>query len=440
MHAEATEILERPFYFIVVLWGERFRNYFLDYCLPSLLAPGNIPSLTTRRPSKFLIATVAEDWTAMQATPIFERLERHILPVFIEIPPCPSDKPPVLHTSIGYKIACEIAYKDKAYVTLMSPDCLFSDGMVANLQRLAAKGTQMALAASIRFGEEPLLQQLANLQALPQKTARVTGEPLAIPARQLVLAALRAFHSETGTYIWGGVILELGRSPIIPAAMWRVPGEDGVVLHSLSYLAVLLDYAALERHDTSSFEDQTLDLAYYHDNFADVSRVHVVQDSDETFVASWAPLSDKPFPFKPTWFLNLPYVNSIFGWQFASSFYGGVFNSTKQRLLFLPVRWHSRPLNSSWNKIEQNAQRELLTYLAPHDKPLPAEVRLRRLLRYPALIIWLFALRMHERDTLGTIRRRANLLRSAARGDRAAFSRVSKKLILKARSLWNYCL
>ena len=34
-------VLERGFYFIVVLWGERFRDYFLEYCLPSLLSPGN---------------------------------------------------------------------------------------------------------------------------------------------------------------------------------------------------------------------------------------------------------------------------------------------------------------------------------------------------------------------------------------------------------------
>ena len=25
--------LDRSFYFIVVLWGERFRKYFLDYCV-----------------------------------------------------------------------------------------------------------------------------------------------------------------------------------------------------------------------------------------------------------------------------------------------------------------------------------------------------------------------------------------------------------------------
>ena len=60
--------LDRPFYFIVVLWGERFRKYFLDFCLASALSPGNIPALLASRRSKFLIATRPEDWAAMRET------------------------------------------------------------------------------------------------------------------------------------------------------------------------------------------------------------------------------------------------------------------------------------------------------------------------------------------------------------------------------------
>ena len=50
--------LERPFYLIVVLWSARFREYFLEYCVPSLLAPGNLSALSTKVPSRFLIMTL----------------------------------------------------------------------------------------------------------------------------------------------------------------------------------------------------------------------------------------------------------------------------------------------------------------------------------------------------------------------------------------------
>ena len=59
-------ILNRPFYFVVVLWGERFRNYFLDLCLPTLLAPGNLPALATAQRSKFFIWTRPDDWAAIK--------------------------------------------------------------------------------------------------------------------------------------------------------------------------------------------------------------------------------------------------------------------------------------------------------------------------------------------------------------------------------------
>src|SRR5436190_10561078 len=82
-------MLDRPFYFIIVLWGERFRNYFLDLSLPTLLSPRNLPSLATRQRSKFLFCTRPDDWAALQAAPIFKLLERYVEPVYIEIPPCP---------------------------------------------------------------------------------------------------------------------------------------------------------------------------------------------------------------------------------------------------------------------------------------------------------------------------------------------------------------
>jgi hypothetical protein len=398
--------LERPFYFIVVLWGERFRNYFLDYCLPSLLAPGNIPALATRQPSKFLIATVADDWAAMKATPIFRLLEQHIAPVFIEIPPCPPDRGShLVHTNIGYKAACEMAYRDKAYATMMSPDCLFGDGMLVELQRLASQGVQMVLAASIRFGEEPFFAHLRKIGALPAERPSVTGRPLAISPRQLVLAGINGFHSETSAYLWGNVIINRGVPAVIPAAIWRVPGEDGLLLHSLSYVALLFDYAAVKRHDTSTFDRRTLDADYYHNNSGDMERIHVVQDSDQMFISSWAPLADKPFPYQPTPMFNLPYVRRIFGWQFAQSFYSGFFDATKQRLLFMPVRWHTRPLNARWAAVEKQSQRELLTYLMPKDQAIPLGIRLRRIVSYPPLLLW-HALRWLARAT-GTWRRRS---------------------------------
>ncbi len=47
--------------------------------------------------------------------------------------------------------------------SILTPDCMLSDGSVARLQELARDGTQLVLTAALRFGEEPFLAHLRNL-------------------------------------------------------------------------------------------------------------------------------------------------------------------------------------------------------------------------------------------------------------------------------------
>ena len=280
---------ERAFYFIVVLWGERFRNYFLDFCLASVLSPGNIPALQTSRSSKFLIATQPEDWAAIRDTVMFRLLDRYVEPIYIEIPPCPPDRSGYQHMSIGHRLACEMAHRDEAYAVILTPDCMLSDGSVARLQELARGGTQLVLTAALRFGEEPFLAHLQEGGLLPNDKRGDSGTPLVITGAQMVHAAVNGFHSETLAYEWDAP----GIMAISPAAWWRVPGEDGILLHSLSWAPLLLDYGAVGDHDTSTFDQWTLDGDYLYNNTQSMKHVHVVQDSDELFLASWGPLAER---------------------------------------------------------------------------------------------------------------------------------------------------
>ena len=350
--------LDRPFYFIVVLWGERFRKYFLDYCVASLLSPGNLPALNTLRPSKFLIATRPQDWAAMAETKIFQSLKRYVEPVFIEIPPCPPDRSGCQHMGVGHSIACEMAHRDKAYAAVLTPDCMLSDGSVARLQELARNGTELVLTAALRFGEEPFLGHLRQQGLLADEDRAKTGTPLVIPGRQMVYAAVNGFHSETLAYEWDapGVLV------ISPAAWWRVPGEDGIVLHSLSWAPLLLDYAAVDDHDISTFDQWTLDGDYLFNNAGKMKKIHVVQDSDEVFLASWALLAERPVTR-----YRVPFENLIAGNFFRRSFYSNFFDPLKRKLFFQPVRWHSKALNEQWDIVERRAARELSQCVEPPE-------------------------------------------------------------------------
>ena len=132
--------LPTPFYLVVVLWGAEHRNYFLRFLVPSLLSPGNLPSLQPGAPHRFLIATTIEDWTVMQGHPAYQNLARVIEPVFLEISAPAEGANKYLVMSSGHKVAAMKAFADKAYGVFLTPDLVLSEGSIAALQRLALAG------------------------------------------------------------------------------------------------------------------------------------------------------------------------------------------------------------------------------------------------------------------------------------------------------------
>ena len=267
---ETDDLLARGFYFIVVVWGERFCDYFLEYCLPSLLSPGNIPALRSRSPSKFLIATRPEDWERIRATAIFREMERFVTPVFFEIPPCPPGRSGCEHMGVGHKLCCEFAFREKGYAMVLTPDCMLSEGSIGCLQDLAKKGAKVVLAAALRFGEEPFLDNLRQAGAIPRESRRDSGDSLVISGRTMVSAAIQGFHSETLRFEWDAPYFF---AQLPSAIWWRVPGEQGIVLHSLSWAPLLFDYEPLHVHDTSMFENWTIDGDYVYRNYGDLSEI-----------------------------------------------------------------------------------------------------------------------------------------------------------------------
>ena len=357
-------MLDRPIYFIVVLWGERFRGYFLDYCLPSLLAPGNLPALATRTRSKLLIATTPADWAALQAAPIFRAASRHVDLELIEIPPCPPTVSGCEHMGIGHQRGCMMAHRDRAYAAILTPDCMLSDGSVARMQELALSGCQLVVVAALRFGEEKFFSNLRAMGAVPDESRRETGTPLVITGAQMAGAAGNGLHPETLAYEWD----EPGFLLVGPAAWWRGPDGDGMLVHCLSWAPVLLDYGAIDGHDASTLDHWTVDGDYLYRNSDTLTNIHVVQDSDEIFLASWERAAHAPINKHPVPCFGHLVAKVQFGANFKSAFY----DPLKRRLFFLPVRWHGRELNPKWDALEAQAMRELRRYVTPADETVLA--------------------------------------------------------------------
>lgn len=349
----------RPFYFVVVFWGETFRNYLVDYCLPSLVAPGNLPALSFGN-HKFIFCTTPYDWKAVSATMIFASLKRYVEPYFVEIPPAPPGKSGCEHMGIGHKLASEMAHRDGAYGVFLTPDLMLSNGAVAALQQHALNGVRVVLVAALRFGEEPLFQCLEAEGVLKRgERASQTGTPIVLTGRQMVAACSHSFHSETLRYEW-----QASYFSNFPAAVWwRIPDEQGILLHSLSWAPILCDYSAITEHDTTVFNTWTLDGDYVYQNFGASPRLHVVTDSDEMMLVSWAPLADREQRLAPSLLKQVPVLGDLIkGGILRATLRNGLFDPLKLRIFFLPVRWHSGALTPAWMEIEEKALRILFRY------------------------------------------------------------------------------
>lgn len=352
----------KPIYFNVVVWGEEFRNHFVDYCIPSLLSQNNLPALSLGRENKFVICTTRPDWDAMRETASFQVMEKYVEPVLIEIPyPEPGQSAP-MHMGIGHKPATEMMFRDKVYGCMITPDLVLSDGSLATIERLAQEGIRLVIATSLRVVEEEFLPGLRDGGFAPKDALlSETGAPLTISSRQLVDLNLRTMHSETRAWEWDAPYFSY--FPV--GAWWRVPEGRGILFYTLSWAPVLVDYAGIESHDASMMETWPIDGNYLDRNFKDYGEVHAIQDSDDFAIVSWGPAADKLTSLVPDRVKSSPRHGEVIkGLTIRRTFLDPRFDAFKRAWFFKPVRLHAGDLNARWDETEQRTRRLVEKYTA----------------------------------------------------------------------------
>lgn len=281
---------DRPFYFMMNVWGDEFRWMFLNLCLASLLSPRNIPSLVNKRGSRFVIVAPREDLDVIERSPLAAQLREHIGMELIEIPDpnalSPNLRPPnynYLINTRSYKLAADLAYKNGAYGCYLCPDTLLSDGSVAYLQKRALGGANVVLAAALRHDQDSFLTELTNSKAVE------LGKPLCFKARDLVELSMRHWHPQVTAHDW-----DSDRFTLNPGfCLWRIRGSNGMVLHSMRWAPLLINYAALTEHRVESRfgggGTVAMDDDYIYCNFGAGDGIELVTDTDSIAYVSLTP-------------------------------------------------------------------------------------------------------------------------------------------------------
>ena len=177
---------------LLPVWGQRFIRQFLEFGLPSLLAPGNVPAIASRLPCKFVFLTSRED-----ASQLRDHVALRYLSSICEIQ---IDLIDDLITGDNYSTTITLAYARamRAAGEAMRDTCFFfliSDYLVAD-------GALASVIARMQAGSSGVLA--GNFQIVAEDAARTfykrfdRGTPeLILPPRDLMAWALPYLHPMT---------------------------------------------------------------------------------------------------------------------------------------------------------------------------------------------------------------------------------------------------
>jgi len=148
-----------------------------------------------------------------------------------------------------------------------------------------------------------------------------------------------------------------------PFRYWNIRGHEGIVLHSFFAIPVLMNFAAIEKHDTECLKSDAFENVYLGRNFFNCGGIHVVQNSDEFGILSLTPIAVKQGAAAeakqghPSWLSEFLYRCSIRG---SLAFFARRNRDGLKRNLFRDsVSWHAFDIDESWRNEEGRISRHL---------------------------------------------------------------------------------
>ena len=281
-----TEGQAMRFYLAVTFWGEEYRRFFLDFCLASLLADGNLPAIDNKADARLLIATTDSDWGHLQAEATFVAAKKFVTIEHISFSTeAVSNSNERMHRkmrlmSVAHQSLVRRMFRDRAQAIFLYPDSINATGLLSKLQDLWRHGTSAVMFMNIRASNEGLIGEIKERGLISRGTA------LSLSSKELVRLALRHMHSELRRSGFESKYSDKDCS----SYFWVVrPGED-LLFHCGSWIPLLVDYASLDAHDDSALENSTIDgMEYVGGNFASRRDIYFVRNTDEVCVIGCTP-------------------------------------------------------------------------------------------------------------------------------------------------------
>ena len=256
------------FHIITPVWGAKYVDLFLDLTLPTLLAPGNLPSLPADK-CLYQIFTSSEDVDRLIQAPVFKRLDRLMQVSIRRIDGMPGGHPYSTMSACHERAMRTSKGIDAAFV-FSPPDHVWADGAFRAMLRLLADGKRAVLVAALRMraAEEPF-------EALKRHALGWQKSIIRIAPRNLVQTFMRYLHPLAIAHVCplADAPYQGNRSP--GSYYWDVDGQ-GLLVRCCHPHVMVVWPVVRGAPIATTFDHELVRLCC-----PDYRQVHVVTDSDE---------------------------------------------------------------------------------------------------------------------------------------------------------------
>ncbi|HJU33055.1 MAG TPA: hypothetical protein VJ740_16445 [Hyphomicrobiaceae bacterium] len=259
---------------LLPLWGHRFIQQFLEFSLPTLLAPGNIPALAAELPCRFVLMTRAEDLPLIREHPSWRRLARTCEIEFQQIDDLVTDGNHTATITLAFARAVRSvgeAMLDTCFIFLVS-DYIVADGSLRSVLARVQDG-----ASGVQAGNFQIVAE----DAIPLLRARTdrASPALSLSARELMGWSLDHLHPATTANI---VNFQLTHNTHTNRLFWRVDENTLIgrfyLMHMIGIRPEVTDFVTGSSCDYSFIPEMCPS-----DNVA------ILTDSDDYFVVEMQP-------------------------------------------------------------------------------------------------------------------------------------------------------
>ena len=260
----------------IMVWGDKYTDLFLNYCLPSLVGPGNLEKISDVD-IYWHIFTSNKTKKSLLANKLFNSVSKNNHARFEIIPQEVIDSSEFINRywMLGAYTQTSLIYAAsiQAYVHFTNPDVVYSKDFFKNLFEISKrKSNIIILSSSFSTWEDSICRVLDEVKS--------KNGYIAISSKELHCLGLQHLHKIYHSCFIDPVKIREGPLPGLPLLVWR---EDNVLVMHIKFLnPMLVSYKVLDREMRLSYytiDSEIIKLVNQINN-SEVN-IHVINEEDD---------------------------------------------------------------------------------------------------------------------------------------------------------------